>query len=184
MTSNSSTIPNTAKSTIRSQTNARSQLSNRKAVPFGFGSSSPSRADPKFPDTPGPGKYEIYSSGLRPESIRGCGPGFTSHVPRKLDWGIGNKTPSPCAYLPLMVDHHVKPKIGSIPDGRRCTFLPDERESSMTPGPASYNLPELKSKGLSAAFRSRSRRDYIPPPPKHQPRFDGKVFTIRRFDFK
>lgn len=155
------------------------------SVPFGFGSSSPSRADPKFPDTPGPGKYEPRPSNNHIESIRGHGLGFTSNVPRRLEWAKGNKNPSPSSYLPTMCDHRVKPKIGKITTyGRRCSCYPDERESSMSPGPASYNLPELKDKYTTSVFKSSVQRHFIPPKPKHPPRFDGKTFTITRFDFE
>lgn len=156
-----------------------------RSVPFGFGSSSPSRIDPKFPDTPGPGKYEPRSSNNHIESIRGHGLGFTSNVPRRLEWAKGNKNPSPSSYLPTMCDHRVKPKIGKITTyGRRCSCYPDERESSMSPGPASYNLPELKDRYTTSVFKSSVQRHFIPPRTKHPPRFDGKTFTITRFDFE
>ncbi|KAK8871026.1 hypothetical protein M9Y10_008939 [Tritrichomonas musculus] len=155
-----------------------------KSVPFGFGSSSPSRIEPKYPDTPGPGKYEPRPSNNHIESIRGHGLGFTSNVPRRFDWSQGNKNPSPCSYLPTICDHRVKPKIGKITTyGRRCSCYPDERESSMAPGPASYNLPELKDQYTTSSFKSNVQRHFIPPKTKHPPRFDGKTFTITRFDF-
>ncbi|OHS94556.1 hypothetical protein TRFO_39265 [Tritrichomonas foetus] len=153
-------------------------------VPFGFGSASPSRIEPKYPDTPGPGKYDQSQYKFHIESIRGRGLGFTSNVPRRLEWTKGNRNPSPSSYLPKIVDHHVKTKIGTYPQGRRCSCYPDERESALMPGPASYNLPELSDRTTTSVFRSKAKRDYIPPKPKHPPRFDGKTFTITRFDFE
>lgn len=151
--------------------------------PFGFGSQSPSRIEPKYPDTPGPGKYDIRSTNFHIESIRGKGNGFTSMVPRKLEWAKGNKNPSPSSYLPSLPNRKVQPKIGKLTTyGRKCSCYPDERETSITPGPASYNLPELKDRCTTSVFKSKSQRQYLPKH-KHQPRFDGKTFTITRFDF-
>jgi hypothetical protein len=153
-------------------------LSMEPPGPFGFGSCSPARPEVHFPDTPGPGKYEPKPSYFHVESVRGHGSGFTSIVPRKLGFVRGTKNPAPSTYDPSRLDRRIKPRIGSIPRGRRCSCFPDEREASSTPGPGSYDIPPLEDKASTSVFKSRSDRVAFPVKIKPRPRFDGRTFRL------
>jgi hypothetical protein len=146
--------------------------------PFGFGSSSPARPETRFPDTPGPGKYEPKPSYFHVESVRGHTSGFTSLVPRKLGFVRGTKNPAPVAYEPGRLDKRIKRGIGIIPSGRRCACYPDERETSSTPGPGSYDIPAPEDKASTSIFKSRSDRIAFPVEPKPKPRFNGRTFLL------
>lgn len=152
--------------------------------PFGFGSASPARQEPRYLDTPGPGKYDPHQCQEHFESIRGRTSGFTSVVPRKLGFTRGTKNPAPTSYDPKRPDRRIKPKIGSFPRARRFSCYPDERETSTTPGPGEYNLPPLQDRCVTSIFKSKAERVYLPAPHKDPPRFDGRVFTLRRNDMK
>lgn len=150
--------------------------------PFGFGSAAPARPEPRLLDTPGPGKYNPHPSQEHFESIRGRTNGFTSIVPRKLEFVRGSNNPAPVSYQPQLVNHKIKPRIGTIPNSRRLTCYPDERETSSTPGPGSYSLPSLNHRVVTSVFKSRTERNYLPGPRKEPPRFDGRTFVLRRKD--
>jgi hypothetical protein len=134
-------------------------------------------------DTPGPGKYEPRSGDFHTESIRGRGLGFTSNVPRKLGFTRGTKNPAPCSYEPTRADRRVKVRIGTLPKGQRCLAYPDERETSLMPGPGSYDLPPLVDLASTSVFKSRSERKAFPDRPKAKPRFDGRTFMLKRWEF-
>jgi hypothetical protein len=153
-------------------------MSIEEPEPFGFGSGAPARPENRAPDTPGPGKYSPKLPDFHVESIRGHGLGFTSVVPRKLQFLQGSRNPAPSSYNPAGSDHRIMPRIGIIPMGRRCLCFPDERESSLTPGPGAYDAPPLKTKVVTSAFRSRTERNSFPVLPKSRPRFDGRTFIL------
>jgi hypothetical protein len=154
--------------------------------PFGFGSAAPSRPPPRFPDTPGPGKYDPVPGRFHVESVRGRGLGFTSLAPRRLGFTRGTQNPAPSAYAPESVSHKIGPRIGArglrgvFPVPRRCSCYPDERETSSTPGPGSYTLPQLVDVASTSVFKSRSDRIAFPERPKPKPRFDGRTFILLR----
>ena len=156
-------------------------LSMETPDPFGFGSAAPARPEPRFADTPGPGKYNPRACESHIESIRGHCAGFTSAVPRRLQFTRGNKNPAPCSYAPRNVDRRIKPKIGTIP-GRRCSCFPDESETSSTPGPGSYDLPPLKDRAATSIFKSKTDRVPFPERKANEQRFDGRTFTLRRME--
>jgi hypothetical protein len=149
--------------------------------PFGFGSQAPARAGPRFPDIPGPGKYDLNRQfDTFVGSTRGRGSGFTSLAPRRLEFVRGTKNPAPCAYEPMQPEKKLKPSIGKLV-GRRCACFPDERASSMTPGPGSYDVTCPKNtRAVSSVFRSRSSRALPFSCEKEEPRFNGRTFVIYR----
>ncbi|OHT02364.1 hypothetical protein TRFO_30556 [Tritrichomonas foetus] len=148
--------------------------------PFGFGSSSPARPKEKFSDYPGPGRYDPHECMDHTESLRGIGTGFTSIVPRKVEYFRGNKNPEPSRYNPHGIDRKIKPTIGIIPKGKgKITCFPDEREAFNTPGPGSYNLPHQQRRAPTAVFKSKTERNYLPGPKAPPPRFDGRNLILR-----
>ena len=151
---------------------------------FGFGSASPARPPIVYNEVPGPGRYDPRSASDHTLSTRGVGPGFTSHVPRRLDFVRGNKNPGPSSYSPSLVDRRIKPRIGAVPKGRlRVTCFPEEREEFNTPGPGSYDVPEERARAPSSMFKSRSKRQYLIPARREpQPRFDGRNLVVRITD--
>ena len=154
-------------------------LSEDEPPKFGFGSQAPARPQPKFPDVPGPGRYEPKISTLHVESIRGHGNGFTSKAKRRIQWGNQTRTPGPAAYSPNYIEKRSEPafSIGPIV-GRRCSCYPDEKVASQTPGPSDYHLPEIQRRGASSVFKSRTERSIWGTPEKKKPRFDGRTLII------
>lgn len=150
--------------------------------PFGFGSAAPARPDGPYRDTPGPGKYDPREGNFHIESLRGLTVGFTSGTKRRLPFLPRDRTPAPCAYEPRRIDRGIRPRIGEL-TGRRCACFPDEREASATPGPGSYDLPEVRGKAATSCFRSKVGRTTFAPEPRQAPRFDGRTFTLRATDY-
>jgi hypothetical protein len=165
-------------------------LSMQTSDPFGFGSADQYRFRPRPPDTPGPGRYEPHPGNFHIESLRGRGLGFTSLAPRKLGFTRGTKNPAPSSYTPQIIDRRITPKIGPssgplvgarlILVPRRCSCYPDERESSSTPGPGSYDAPSLVDLASTSVFKSRTERIAFPTRQKQKPRFDGRTFVLQR----
>ena len=154
-------------------------LSNKNNTPFGFGSSAPARSNELLKDTPGPGKYDPTTINSKAESIRGKGLGFTSKARRRLEFVKGNKNPGPAQYEPQITKKTIKKSISEIPKCRRVSCYPDERESSITPGPGSYQLPSLGSKVQTHIFKSKVERNVLSINNKKIPKFDGKTLYIK-----
>ena len=153
-------------------------LSEETPSPFGFGSQAPARPEPKYPDVPGPGRYDPGLPSIHFESIRGHGNGFTSKTKRKINWGESTKTPAPCTYDPVVKNTAPSVSIKSITFGRRCLAYPDERETSMTPGPCEYYHQEVKKRSPSSVFKSKTERSVWGKSEKKKPRFDGRTLVI------
>lgn len=169
-----------AKPTAMPSGNYYTVLSEVEGVPFGFGSMSPARQEMKFPDVPGPGRYNPANPSFHVESIRGHGPGFTSYCRRRLEFTRGTKNPAPTNYSPKIVNRTLKTTIKSIPQGRRCLCYPDERESSITPGPAEYTIEnQNRPKAQSSMFKSRVERSLWGEKPTKRVKFDGRTLIIQ-----
>jgi hypothetical protein len=150
--------------------------------PFGFGSQAPARPETQFPDIPGPGKYDPRMVDSRVMSTRGCGTGFTSGLRRRLEFVTGTKNPAPCTYDAQRTESRLKPKIRGV-FGQRCACFPDERMSSLTPGPGSYDVsPPKNTRAVTSVFRSRSSRELPYGAVKQEPRFNGRTFILGRGD--
>ena len=153
-------------------------LSEEEPPPFGFGSQAPARPEVKYPDIPGPGRYEPRPCAMHFESIRGHGNGFTSKTKRRIKWGEQTKTPAPNSYFPSIVDKKPKITIGNITFGRRCLAYPDERTASEAPGPSDYYIEEKKKRAPSSVFKSRTERSIWGTSEKKKPRYDGRTLVI------
>jgi hypothetical protein len=144
----------------------------------------------RFPDTPGPGRYEPHPGNFHVESVRGRGLGFTSLAPRKLGFTRGTKNPAPSTYEPRTFDRRISPKLGPasgpligervflVP--RKCSCYQDEREASSLPGPGSYDAMPLVDNAATWVFKSKSDRIAFPTKQKEPPRFDGRTFVLQR----
>lgn len=157
-------------------------LSEQPSQPFGFGSQASARPETKFPDVPGPGRYEPRPSSIHFESIRGHGLGFTSKSRRRLEWpSKAIKTPAPSQYSPEKKTSELKITISPILQ-RRCLCYPDERVASETPGPSDYTIaPPQKRKAPSSVFQSKTERSIWGIPEKPKPRFDGRTLVVPGF---
>jgi hypothetical protein len=56
----------------------------------------------------------------------------------------------------------------------------DERETSSTPGPGSYDMPPLVDVASTSVFKSKIERVPFPEKMKQKPRFDGRTFILQR----
>ena len=156
-------------------------LSEEEPCPFGFGSPAPARPEPKFPDVPGPGRYDPRFDTTHFESIRGHGNGFTSKSKRKNFWSTTTRTPGPAAYSPTYIEKRTEPAFSIGPlCGRRCSCYPDEKVASQTPGPSDYHVETsyIKKRGPSSVFKSRTERSLWGTTEKKKPRFDGRTLII------
>lgn len=152
------------------------------SFPFGFGSASPARPPPRYSNVPGPGKYDPQEVNDRTESNRGLGLGFTSIVPRRLEFVRGNKNPAPNAYSPHKINRKIQPQIGIIPSSRKKQLFPGSVTKTDTPGPGAYNFTQKRKLTPSSIFKSKTERNYLPGPPKGPPKFDGRNFVLSAID--
>lgn len=144
---------------------------------FGFGSATPARPIEQFPDTPGPGKYDPSPGRKTNCSVRGYGNGFASKTQRKLEFTRGNANPAPGMYSPSEPRRQVRSVIART-TGRTISCYQDERESSITPGPANYYREPRLDRHPSAAFASRTKREIWRTKKKKLQHFDGKNLVI------